>query len=219
MIEHSQLFTRQATLLPTSTQKPVCIIGAGGIGSMAALALVKIGAKDITLFDHDIVEDHNLPSQFFSNGQQGQNKVGALKTNIDALGFGINVTARAEVWDGETVAPIMVAAVDSMDTRKAIWGILRGRFSVELYIETRMGAEFMRIYAMRPSDPDIKEKYEATLYSDAEGVEEPCTARAIAYNTMIAGGITTALVKKYLAGERVPFETMVDLRAMGMYSV
>ena len=61
---------------------PIHVIGAGGVGSWTALLLAKMGCQDITVYDMDEVEDHNVASQFYSEDQLGMNKLDALKENV-----------------------------------------------------------------------------------------------------------------------------------------
>mgnify|MGYP001590153371 FL=1 len=208
-------YMRQATLLPTTAHKPVTIIGAGGVGSMTSLVLAKMGSVNQTIYDHDTVEAHNLPSQLFRMGQEGMPKVAALKENVELLTIEPNITAKQMQWDGRS-SPVVVCAVDSMATRKAIYEQLKTAYSVELYIEARMSAEMVRLYALRPCDPDVQNKYEATLYSDDEADPAPCTSRAVAYNTAVIAGLIGSLVKKHLMGEPVPFELILDLANYGI---
>lgn len=215
MFETSTYYMRQATLLPTTAHKPVTIIGVGGVGSMASLVLAKMGSINQTLYDHDTVEEHNLPSQLFRLGQEGMPKVAALKENVELLAIEPRVTAKQMEWDGHT-SPVMVCAVDSMATRKAIYERLKPAYSVELYVEARMSAEMVRLYALRPCDPTVQATYEATLYSDEEADPAPCTSRAVAYNTAIIAGLIGSLVKKHLMGEPVPFEIILDLATYGI---
>jgi len=44
---------------------PITLIGCGGIGSPVAMALVKMGCGQISLYDPDCVEAHNLPNQMY----------------------------------------------------------------------------------------------------------------------------------------------------------
>ena len=41
--------------------KPITVIGAGGIGAATVVALAKTGFENITVYDFDKVEEHNLP--------------------------------------------------------------------------------------------------------------------------------------------------------------
>jgi len=61
----------------------VCIIGAGGIGNIAAKFLASSGVGHIEIFDKDIVEKSNLNRQILFNEQSvGKNKAEALKNTI-----------------------------------------------------------------------------------------------------------------------------------------
>ena len=54
---HKELFN------PYYFNTPVTIIGAGATGSWLALMLAKLGIQDITVYDFDVVEEHNVPNQ------------------------------------------------------------------------------------------------------------------------------------------------------------
>jgi len=43
--------------------KPVTVIGAGGIGAATVVALAKTGFENITVYDFDTIGEHNLPNQ------------------------------------------------------------------------------------------------------------------------------------------------------------
>ena len=43
--------------------RPITVIGAGGIGAATVVALAKTGFENITVYDFDTVEQHNLPNQ------------------------------------------------------------------------------------------------------------------------------------------------------------
>ena len=61
----STYFLRQLDIADPSKfkDKPVTVIGAGGIGAATAVALAKTGFENITVYDFDTLEEHNIPSQ------------------------------------------------------------------------------------------------------------------------------------------------------------
>jgi len=61
----STYFLRQLDIADPSQfrDKPVTVIGAGGIGAATVVALAKTGFENITVYDFDTVEEHNLPNQ------------------------------------------------------------------------------------------------------------------------------------------------------------
>ncbi len=60
----------------------ICIIGLGGLGSNAAVGLVRLGFKNITLIDFDCVDYSNLNRQFYFYDQVGIDKTSALSSNL-----------------------------------------------------------------------------------------------------------------------------------------
>lgn len=60
----------------------VGLAGAGGLGSNCALNLVRVGFKNLTIVDFDIVALSNLDRQFYFADQIGIKKTEALKINL-----------------------------------------------------------------------------------------------------------------------------------------
>lgn len=58
------------------------IAGAGGLGSNCAACLVRVGFRNFTIADFDVVDPSNLDRQFFFEDQVGMKKVEALRTNL-----------------------------------------------------------------------------------------------------------------------------------------
>lgn len=60
----------------------VGIAGAGGLGSNAAMLLVRAGLKRLAIADFDVVAESNLNRQFFFRRQIGERKTAALADNL-----------------------------------------------------------------------------------------------------------------------------------------
>ena len=59
-------YLRQKRLFnPEEQSTEIIIVGAGSTGSFVSLNLAKMGMNKIKVIDFDIVEDHNIPNQFF----------------------------------------------------------------------------------------------------------------------------------------------------------
>lgn len=191
---------------------PFILIGAGGIGSPLALILVKMGVRNLTVYDPDVVEAHNLPSQQYRVEDIGRPKVEALAAICQQFA-GVSITAKHQTFDSsEPLSGVVISAVDSMATRREIWeqGV-RYNPMVKFYLEARMGAQEGRIYTLKPCNPDHVDSYEKTLYSDEESVELPCTARAIGYNTAFLGGLMASQVQKLIMNQPVHSALLFDL--------
>jgi molybdopterin/thiamine biosynthesis adenylyltransferase len=190
---------------------PYTLVGAGGIGSVVALALVKMGVRRLEVWDPDIVEEHNLPNQLYRLSDVGRPKVEAL-ADICREFAGVSITPRQARFPVPSMPRgIVISGVDSMSARSEIWQQIVYNPLVPLYVEGRMGAEEGRVYAVVPHNPDEVARYGRTLYSDEEASEAPCTARATGYNAFFLAGLLTNQVKRYIMSELVSMETFFML--------
>jgi hypothetical protein len=206
-------YWRQMDIVRPDELPAVTMIGAGGIGSFALLALAKMGVTDIAAYDDDIVEEHNLPNQLYEMDDVGLYKVAALG-DICKLFTGIDVRMEMQRYPGENFTPVMISGVDSMTSRKDIWDKLKMKPAVQLYIDARMGAEVARIHSVNPCDPDHIKWYEATLCDDKDTLDEPCTSRAIIYNGFMIAALIASQVKKFAKHEMVPKEIIMDMKTL-----
>lgn len=85
----------------------ILIAGAGGLGSNAAMMLVRAGAKKLTLVDFDTVAISNLNRQFYFAGQVGQLKVAALADNLMRIADDLELTLLAQKVDEQNVGQIV----------------------------------------------------------------------------------------------------------------
>jgi molybdopterin/thiamine biosynthesis adenylyltransferase len=208
-------YWRQLDLVtPGELKLPITVVGAGGIGSPTALALAKMGCSQLTVYDPDLVEPHNLPNQFYRLEDSARPKVEALRELIRTF-TGLEIVSIQEAVNQQRLSGLVISGVDSMSARQSIWqGAVRYRSHVELYIDARMGAEVCRIYSIRPSDPEDVRAYELTLYDDDQATDDACTARAIIYNVLSIAGLIANQVKKYAKGEPLDREIILDLKTL-----
>lgn len=89
----------------------VGIMGLGGLGSLVAVALARIGVGRLLLADFDLVEPSNLNRQQYFIDQIGEKKTAALKQNLER----INPYLRFDIIDGvltEETIPGLFREVD-----------------------------------------------------------------------------------------------------------
>lgn len=210
-------YWRQVDLIrPEQLAFPVTVVGVGGIGSPVALALAKMGCPRLTLYDPDVIEPHNLPSQLYRVRDVGRPKVEALAEILRDYAP-VDVTPIQAPVDGQRLEGVVISAVDSMAAREAIWrGSVRFRGVVPLYVDARMGGEVGRVLAVRPADPDQVRAYEATLYGDEAAVDDPCTAQAIVYNTLGIAALVANQVKRFARDEPVELDTILDFATLSL---
>ncbi|MDW7668598.1 MAG: HesA/MoeB/ThiF family protein [Bacillota bacterium] len=102
----------------------VLIVGAGGLGSPVALALLKSGIQTIGLVDYDTVEISNLNRQILhSTSRIGQSKVESAKTFLKKVNPHINIITHNEKFTKENAMDIIsnydiiVDGLDNFPTR------------------------------------------------------------------------------------------------------
>jgi ThiF family len=187
----------------------ITLIGLGSIGSYVGVALAKMGAL-LTAYDADVVEAHNWSSQMYSDADIGTPKASAFIRLIEAYG-GHSPDAVCQKYIGQELSELVISAVDLMDSRKLIWRAVREAPEVQLYIDCRMGLETLDVHVVRNFVKSDRVTYTETLCTDAEALQEPCTARSICYTPLMAASVIGNLVKRYCNDEQVPSRVILDL--------
>lgn len=84
----------------------VGVAGCGGLGSNAAVALVRAGVGHLILADHDVVEASNLNRQYFFQADIGRRKVEALADHLRAINPDVGLDLQTQ-----TLTPVAVATL------------------------------------------------------------------------------------------------------------
>jgi molybdopterin/thiamine biosynthesis adenylyltransferase/rhodanese-related sulfurtransferase len=102
----------------------VLLIGAGGLGSPAALYLAAAGVGTIGLVDFDVVDDSNLQRQIIhTRDRVGMRKTESARIAIEALNSDVRVVEHNEMLNGENARQlfdqydIIVNGCDNFPTR------------------------------------------------------------------------------------------------------
>lgn len=207
-------FSRQVELFDSNNVDfPVHIIGAGATGSWLALMLAKLGIKDITVYDFDRVEEHNLPNQFYNEADIGEFKIKALRDNIQAqTGTAIKIRNKEVKADTELEGFVFVLT-DTMASRKEIFeSILEDNEKVLRVVETRMGLTHGRVYFIDPNNKEQVEKYKTNFYTDEEAEVSFCgTSQSVVVTAIgIAQMAVWKLIKYVNKNEEINNEVLVD---------
>ena len=206
----NDLYSRQLGIIPPQKLEfPICIIGAGSIGSWLTLCLAKMGCTQLEVWDMDDVEEHNTPNQLYG-GYGDPLKVGELSTLVKELSQKV-IVGIPDKYDGAVLmGQLIISAVDNMETRRKIF---EGNSGLDKWlIDGRMGGNAIEIYIVRLNDPKQCEAYEKTLFTDAQAIPVPCSHRSVAYNGMTIAGYISSVVAKIAMEEAVPQEIMVDMK-------
>jgi molybdopterin/thiamine biosynthesis adenylyltransferase/rhodanese-related sulfurtransferase len=91
----------------------VLLLGAGGLGSPAALYLAAAGVGTIGIIDADVVDDSNLQRQIIHSTERlGEPKVASAKRAIEALNPDVNVISFEERLTSENVEEVLAPGWD-----------------------------------------------------------------------------------------------------------
>lgn len=205
-------FRNQERLLDGEAIKTtkIILIGAGAIGSYFAATLAKMGARDITVYDDDKIEDHNISNQLYPVYLIGKPKVEALETV--AFDYGeAKVKAINERWNHDNAqdGDIIVVAVDDMDVRKAIWDYYKSR-PHKLFLEGRMAAQVFSVFGVEAQNKAAQDYYETQLYPQAEAMPDRCGEKSIIYTVLQVSGQMCSQVKRFLMNEYRPTRVNYD---------
>lgn len=203
---------RQAAILPAhSLSFPVHLIGAGGVGSLVALLLAKLGVTDLHLYDDDTVVAANVGTQVYGAEHIGSLKVDALAHLCEQFA-GIRPQRHAVRVARLSFSGLVIAAVDSMRDRRAIFEQSISGRAITWFLDVRLGfapgqaqPEMGLLFALRPLLLEDCAAYARSLYDDANTLGDACGSDGIIYASTIAAGKVVRAVKQLVLGEEVPF--------------
>lgn len=204
-------FLRQLDIVPTEKLSfPITVIGAGAIGSATVVTLAKMGCPNIMVWDADTLEDVNIPNQLCKPAMISRPKVEALAELVDEL-TEIQIKQVNRRYMGQSLEGVVIVTVDNMTTRQKVWKRVKLNRKVPLLLDSRMGAEFARIYAIFPANVVDGDFYEQNLYNSDDAERLPCSARSIIYCPTVIAGYIALLVKQHAVGQPLPREVLIDL--------
>lgn len=194
---------------------PVHLIGAGGINNLVGPTLAKMGIREIHIWDDDILEERNCPTEVaYSYRMAGQPKVAAMADAIyHLMEQGVEVIQHCERVTADThlVSGIVICGVDSMVSRSIIWQNVKQNFlNIPFFIDGRSAGEETAIFAFSPSDYDAAEDYESWLFDDNEALQLECGARNIGYIAAYMAAEIARLITRFHRNLPVEFYTQRD---------
>ena len=180
-----------------SQEEKILVIGVGGIGSNAMLALTKTIPANYAIIDPDVVEEMNIGTQMFTIGQVGKYKVEAIKELILWLVDKPKILVFNYTYNKEFY-PITITCLDNMRTRKEVFEKWKKYENRELFIDGRLRANLYEVYTVTKGK---EEEYEKTLFDDSEASDGPCTFKQTAYFAMLIGARITHILVNYLTNK------------------
>lgn len=204
-------FRRQLGIFNPSEHREIAVtlIGCGSVGSFTALALAKMGVPILEAWDMDIIEEHNLPNQFFKNDQIGMKKTEALCKVLSEFSEAIPIPKEMVSIDSELCGTVIISAVDSIEVRKIIWEAVK-KSDALLYIDSRMGGKIFSVFTVDMTNKKAIKAYEARLFAAGKPLDVPCTERTIIFNVLGIASVVCNQVVKYAAEEKIVSEIHFD---------
>lgn len=197
-LNHAQ----QHKLLDPKAARPVTLIGAGAVGSHVAVALAKMGVPRLVVWDDDDVSDHNLAMSAYRMKDFMRPKVEALR-EIVLEASGLEIAVRREKYVGqEPLEGAVVACVDTMEARQAVWKAVRMDPAVDILVDTRTAAKLLWVFAVCPTDPDDVERYDPHVaYGTRQAAPHMCGEHGfMPMSYLAAGHAVSALTSWWMSG-------------------
>lgn len=196
--------TRHYSIFDPSVAVPVRLIGAGAIGSRIFAALAELGVSDITIFDFDKVEAHNLPNQLYFKDHIGVLKTDAAadwykhKTGENPHTGGLKFIGDKASVDDCNHEGVTFFAVDSMAARKELGTsfILKPDNPKHLGIDVRMASNYGNVYSFTQGEE--ADEWYGTLTDDE-------TTEVSACGLPISVGTTAEIIANFAIWEYIKY--------------
>lgn len=156
---------------PSSCEDRIHIIGCGSVGSSVAELLARFGLTNVSLYDFDIVEEHNLANQMFTTENLYKPKIEGVydrwcKINPDAAK---TIRLYPEGWNGQKLSGYVFLCVDNIDLRRKIVEENRYNMNIKAMFDFRTALTDAQHYAADwEKDEDIEFLLDQMDFSHAE---------------------------------------------------
>jgi hypothetical protein len=182
----------------TNKDMKVVVLGAGAVGSFIVDHLVALGLTNVTVYDDDIVESHNITNQRYGNISIGKPKATELMEIIYAT-YGVKINAFVNTEDEVNEADVIFNCTDSYKGRTEVKLSLDNGCK-KLYFETGMGVNHWEVIFCEGCMYDTitrptLEEYETPLEGEPTS---PCGSRLTLLSTVhqLVGGCIALFIEK-----------------------
>ena len=210
MDQAQERYSRQEAIVPMEAMDDckITILGVGAIGRQVALQLTAMGAKNIQIVDHDVVEVSNLASQGYWENDLEQNKVEATAEACLKINKELKIMKMANRFKrSDPIGNVVFCCVDKIDTRSHIWEAVKD--DIDFFVDGRMSGETLRIISA--SDIPSREHYPTTLFAAADAHAGACTAKSTIYCASLAAAFMISRFTKWLRGMPSEHDIMLNL--------
>lgn len=173
-------FSKQIELIKVHEfNEKINVIGCGAGGSWLTFFLLKMGFNNIHVYDYDVIEEHNLPNQFFKENDINLHKVDSI-TNIYNEFFNEDIS-RLKVHkekitedNAHILTGVVFSCVDSMETRKMMYELCYKYGQAKFWCESRLSIWGAYIYTLYKNGKNWTDKYEKTFYANEDAEVSSC---------------------------------------------
>lgn len=160
---------------PEECKHRIHIIGCGAVGSTVAENLARFGLVNITLYDFDTVDPHNIANQMFRATDIGKTKVDALSEYLTEINPDIVDGLHIEPagYSGQKLSGYVFLCVDSIDLRRKIAESCKNNIYVKAMFDFRIRLEDAQHYAAKWDDKKMVENFLLSMaFTHEEAKEE-----------------------------------------------
>ena len=156
---------------PSTCTDRIHIIGCGSVGSTVAELLARFGLTNVSLYDFDTVEEHNLANQMFTIKNLYKPKIEGVfdrwvEINPEA---GKDIKLYGDGWDGQKLNGYVFLCVDNIELRKRIVEENKYNMNIKAMFDFRTALVSAQHYAADWSkDKDIEALLDTMDFTHAE---------------------------------------------------
>lgn len=179
----------------TFGDEEIHIIGVGAIGSHLAEMCVRMGFTELTLYDFDTVDPHNITNQMFFETQIGSSKLSSLSSICDNINCDAAIRIKPEGWKpGTRLSGHVFLAVDNIDLRRAIVEENMLNKTIVSFSDYRMGLTDAQHYFADWTQEHLRKNFLASMQFTHEEAKEatPVSACGTSLNVLPTVRMITA---------------------------
>lgn len=154
----------------------ITVIGAGATGSRIAYELIKLGIPELTVWDYDKIESHNIGNQLFDETDIGKYKADVV-AEIGARNDCKIIPNIKAITADDVPSDIVFMCADDMTIRQELLKKWLRSATTKLIIETRMSFDEVRVYSLSKM-ADYKSWLKVSSYTNEQSEESVCGAKS-----------------------------------------
>ena len=207
----SERYSRQSKIVPQLLleSQEIAIIGVGAVGREVVRTLTCNGAKNITIYDFDTVEEHNCTTQGYHEADIGRAKVDCTAEEAVRLNKNTKITAVNDRWRPSKDKKFDAAffCVDSLSMRGKLFNWFSE--SASFIGDSRIGGEQIRLLSV--SDDASRLHYPTTIGKDEDAFADGCHIPMVKHSASIAANMLVQQYIQHLKGMPIYQERVFSL--------